>query len=286
MGTFYKINKEQNMEKINFKKDYSEKTQILFEIDDFDKAYEKLEFVETDIDELIKLALDNRSEESDYERYHKESDDLYFATTYAVKILGKLGAIKPIEALVNKMYLNIESDAYHEAIIDYLGDIGVEAIDFIENELLTVHEDKLTLFDGLQRILKNTPSEKKHVSNLLVKYLETTDDNKSHLAFAISILVDLSGAEHIELIRKIFKTKEVDIMFEGDLEDIEIKLGLREKRSKPREKNFLEKMIEKYELEYKSKPILSVKNAEPKIGRNDPCPCGSGKKYKKCCLNK
>jgi hypothetical protein len=24
----------------------------------------------------------------------------------------------------------------------------------------------------------------------------------------------------------------------------------------------------------------------PKIGRNDPCPCGSGKKYKKCCLLK
>ncbi|EIQ7094695.1 SEC-C domain-containing protein, partial [Enterococcus faecalis] len=22
-----------------------------------------------------------------------------------------------------------------------------------------------------------------------------------------------------------------------------------------------------------------------KIGRNDPCYCGSGKKYKKCCLN-
>ena len=25
---------------------------------------------------------------------------------------------------------------------------------------------------------------------------------------------------------------------------------------------------------------------EKKVGRNDPCPCGSGKKYKKCCLNK
>lgn len=24
----------------------------------------------------------------------------------------------------------------------------------------------------------------------------------------------------------------------------------------------------------------------PKVGRNDKCPCGSGKKYKKCCLNK
>ena len=23
-----------------------------------------------------------------------------------------------------------------------------------------------------------------------------------------------------------------------------------------------------------------------KVGRNDPCPCGSGKKYKNCCLGK
>ncbi len=25
---------------------------------------------------------------------------------------------------------------------------------------------------------------------------------------------------------------------------------------------------------------------DTKIGRNDECPCGSGKKYKKCCINK
>jgi len=25
------------------------------------------------------------------------------------------------------------------------------------------------------------------------------------------------------------------------------------------------------------------REASPKPGRNDPCPCGSGKKYKKCC---
>jgi len=27
----------------------------------------------------------------------------------------------------------------------------------------------------------------------------------------------------------------------------------------------------------------TVKRAKDKVGRNDPCPCGSGKKYKKCC---
>ncbi len=26
-----------------------------------------------------------------------------------------------------------------------------------------------------------------------------------------------------------------------------------------------------------------IVNTEPKVGRNDPCPCGSGKKYKNCC---
>lgn len=28
------------------------------------------------------------------------------------------------------------------------------------------------------------------------------------------------------------------------------------------------------------RPFVSA----PKIGRNDPCPCLSGKKYKKCCM--
>lgn len=30
-------------------------------------------------------------------------------------------------------------------------------------------------------------------------------------------------------------------------------------------------------------PIAQVVRDEPKVGRNDPCPCGSGKKYKQCC---
>ncbi len=30
----------------------------------------------------------------------------------------------------------------------------------------------------------------------------------------------------------------------------------------------------------------TVRRAGPKVGRNDPCPCGSGKKYKNCCMKK
>jgi len=28
--------------------------------------------------------------------------------------------------------------------------------------------------------------------------------------------------------------------------------------------------------------VKTVRHDAPKVGRNDPCPCGSGKKYKKC----
>ena len=30
----------------------------------------------------------------------------------------------------------------------------------------------------------------------------------------------------------------------------------------------------------------TVVNSEPTVGRNDPCPCESGLKYKKCCIPK
>jgi peptide deformylase len=32
-------------------------------------------------------------------------------------------------------------------------------------------------------------------------------------------------------------------------------------------------------------PPVPITRDTPKISRNDPCPCGSGKKYKKCCIN-
>ena len=34
------------------------------------------------------------------------------------------------------------------------------------------------------------------------------------------------------------------------------------------------------EREFKQQTVI---RSQPKIGRNEPCPCGSGKKYKNCC---
>ncbi len=43
------------------------------------------------------------------------------------------------------------------------------------------------------------------------------------------------------------------------------------------------------EVEYAKRQPIQVTNTITNpyriVGRNDPCPCGSGKKYKKCCLH-
>jgi hypothetical protein len=32
--------------------------------------------------------------------------------------------------------------------------------------------------------------------------------------------------------------------------------------------------------------VISAELAKPRVGRNESCPCGSGKKYKRCCLGR
>ena len=45
----------------------------------------------------------------------------------------------------------------------------------------------------------------------------------------------------------------------------------------------IDQSIEQAIEESKSPKVIQPYKAEPKPGRNTPCPCGSGKKYKKCC---
>lgn len=49
------------------------------------------------------------------------------------------------------------------------------------------------------------------------------------------------------------------------------------------EEGMLEMMRGVTEIAKLNLPNKPVSRATPKIGRNDPCPCGSGKKYKNCC---
>jgi len=57
---------------------------------------------------------------------------------------------------------------------------------------------------------------------------------------------------------------------------------LKKELGTPEVKNYNMPEIEGWDDEY---PQLPHVKESPDIGRNEPCPCGSGKKYKKCCMN-
>ncbi len=42
--------------------------------------------------------------------------------------------------------------------------------------------------------------------------------------------------------------------------------------------------LHKYWLDRRDLQAAPIRRSSPKVGRNDSCPCGSGRKYKHCCL--
>lgn len=74
-----------------------------------------------------------------------------------------------------------------------------------------------------------------------------------------------------DLIREL---KKSSVSGKKEAKVLEAQLLQENQSNNKNEEEWLEEMI---------KMPLPYVRAEPKIGRNDPCPCGSGKKYKKCC---
>ena len=133
--------------------------------------------------------------------------------------------------------------------------------------------------NGIKEIGIEYPDSREQCFETLTKLLTHLIYNDVSLnGFLISFLVNLEAVVSIDVIRKAFQNESVDHGIIGDFEDIEIAMGLRLTRS-----------TQKLELDfdkYRQTTNHSFDLPESKVGRNDPCPCGSGKKYKKCCLRK
>jgi len=287
------------MSPFNLENNYSTKVQSLFELgreplmQRFDaKLYKPYGFESGDIEELLKLALDTSYDELDFEEQEKESDRFFYATVHAVRVLAMLKATRAIEPLAMHILEDELDDDHNEFLndnfLDLVESIGEEAIAPLEKLLFAYPSNalSLSLIDGLEKILARDKSQWERVEAILVHYLNHNSYHYGGVAFAISALIDFSQDKHIELIRDTFANKEVDLTWRGDLEDIEIELGLRQERSISRKKTHIDEMREQLDLIMSQEPTMPITNTQPKVRRNDPCPCGSGKKYKKCCIGK
>ena len=104
--------------------------------------------------------------------------------------------------------------------------------------------------------------------------------------FLVSAFCDLKAVDTIDTIRAAFDADAVNLSIAGDEEDVEIALGLREKRDtpQPRYDQTFQDALARSRWDKDDTWQVQAPRQVAKIGRNEPCPCGSGKKYKKCCL--
>jgi hypothetical protein len=73
--------------------------------------------------------------------------------------------------------------------------------------------------------------------------------------------------------------KERYVPFTDTIGTLSTWYGYSEKYLKDRQR-----WAEKADFEESLRTLATASNPNRSVGRNDPCPCGSGKKYKKCCL--
>lgn len=145
--------------------------------------------------------------------------------------------------------------------------------------------------EGLGEIGKQPALRNQVVEKLVHTMKSLTDGNGEVRGMAVSELIRLNAVETIDDIRDIYAAGDVDWSICGDLEDVELALGLRSERDTPRPNYQMGRTSDGFlsdpmddDLDDYAPTIPQVIRTEPKIGRNDPCPCGSGKKYKKCCM--
>lgn len=115
-------------------------------------------------------------------------------------------------------------------------------------------------------------------------------------AALLSSLCDLEVTEQNELVQKAFSLNILDTSI-VDLESFKMLRSRRDENFSRLKKDIeatVHEAMEWWACFQPDEPSINLprsferrvksKNKKEKIGRNDPCPCGSGKKYKKCCL--
>ena len=262
-----------------------------FDLKDTDSVYE----VASDIKELINN-FDINNITNEVKRYHLLRNVL----TAANNLYGVYEISFFIE-LFNNLFNDVEPLDYDE-LSKYLklckksgSEIGTSENYIASNSLFIVESD----FEGLRKVTE----EKDYyipTKDELMRYRDSDyfEKTKQYTEFEEVIYKKLKNKERAEEIAEIigFNSKFKDVSIEYMSFEFKV-LGI-EFADKKEEKEFLEAYVNLYnntrvwqergfKLNEIGKPlsIMPVKK-EVAVGRNEPCPCGSGKKYKKCCLGK
>ncbi len=193
--------------------------------------------------------------------------------------------------------------------------------DFVRDDTVDWEFSRANVVDALAQIGFHFPERKEevlgHVSRLLHHFNDLVAFDEERTAYLVSTLADAAAnfdaRELLPVIEELFEKERIDHMTRGDWEEFQqewgdlydakrrLYLDVREWYKTEGAKwlaMFRENDLEALRLELEQEQLERRKEiralqesmtkqhllqtGETKLGRNDPCPCGSGKKYKKC----
>ena len=218
---------------------------------------------------------------------------------WAVRLMGQIGNEAFVPTLIHILR---DADSLDHIYSDAI--TAMNALDESADEIIfsAIENKELSEWESFP-ILEYLPYSEAY--DVALKRWEDVDIDMDSYELFVSCLKGIGDPRGIEKLQIIY-ADENDATYVGnaleclsmihsvdipELPDILKKRKEQEDRQRARMKSLSAlfsnygKNSEQTELDSKGK-IVPFKRVAPKVKRNDPCPCGSGKKYKKCCLNK
>lgn len=233
-------------------------------------------------------------------------EETHSSPLHAICLLGELRSDNSLPAVLNFLENN------EEVLEFWLGDHLTSTIwlpvyllstknpvllkDFLIKPGISTYA-KVPASEALCQMVLHEPGKINNISALykeVLSYFNHADlkDNiidSTLLGLIIGDIMDCDLMELLPPIKQLFDKKYVDTQVNGTYKDVEE--YLKNPWGHDHKKNIVD-IFDLYDSILKTwfsysednefqQPVFSVK-----VGRNDPCPCGSGKKYKKCCKDK
>lgn len=270
--------------------------------------------------EAIKLARQNKDKINDYLLEEIKKIDKNFRKSkldYIPIFIDR--AIFILAEFKEKRLFPILMDLLNNPKIKSFDDIGMVVMDKLPTIVASVFDGN---FKTLNNVLENKNVDDYTRSRLMASYiyfyennLITKEDLEAYLRKLIKLYNDQQDDIYNELIDVITTTKltdmieDVRILFQKNIVNLDYNGGydrfiddlfnydktyqekiyqvedaIKELSRFDKFNESNEEILNKFS-EFIEEDIANNINPYSKVGRNDPCPCGSGKKFKKCCIN-
>ncbi len=193
---------------------------------------EQYGFAREDVPSLLNLFTDE-----DIDAMPSDCPEVW-APLYAWRILGQLGSEEAIGPIVQSFDTLHKDDAALGELPGVIGMIGPAAIPALRQYWRQPGKDEFSYvmaMDALCEIAKQHPASREQVIDIYIEYMDEPNTQADTLnGLLMACLMDIKANEAIDGVRRLFALNCVDPGCAGDLEEVEIELGLRTKRSTPK----------------------------------------------------